>query len=193
MVLLDGDWYELTKTYRDYVNRIVNEAFYRGAPWDLPPWSAAPGSDEKSYNSYVGSACHGFLCLDRKLVYTRMHKRGFEACDLLGPNQELIHVKRVSSRTGSAPLSHLFAQGIVSTESLTDQSTWQKFVSLVREQDSGQADQLGSRPSAVVYAIHRSDGPLVPDRLFTFAQSELASASMIFDRLGIPLQICVIS
>ena len=38
-----------------------------------------------------------------------------EICDLLGPGNELIHVKRAE---GSAPLSHLFSQGLISAQSL---------------------------------------------------------------------------
>lgn len=131
----------------------------------------------------------GFLCLDRKLVRTHAHPRDFEACDLLGPDQELV---QVSSQTGSGPLSHLFAQGIVAAEGLTDRDTWEKFVDLVGNHDAERAGSLGRRPRALVFAIHRSDGLLTPDRLFTFARSELASASILFGNLGIPLQICVI-
>ena len=133
-----------------------------------------------------------FLCLDRKLVTTRVHPRGFEACDLLGPNNELVHVKKVSSNTGSSVLSHLFAQGLVAIESLTDRPTWDKFVQLVANQDPHRASRLGDRPAALIYAIHRSDKPLTPDTLFTFARSALVSASVTLSAFGIPLQIYVI-
>ena len=199
LVLLDGDWYDLTDEYRRYVDRIVNDAFNNCPDWSLPAWNLAPTHadgrrDEQLYNSYVADTYPQFLCLDRKLIRTRVHKRGFEACDLLGPNNELVHVKKVSSRTGSGPLSHLFAQGIVAIESLTDLTTWNKLVVEVEKQDVTRADMLRRlrRPKALVYAIHRSDGLLTPDKLFTFAKSELASASILFAKLGIPLQICVI-
>jgi uncharacterized protein (TIGR04141 family) len=197
LVLLDGDWFDLTDAYTAHVDRVIREAFANRPVWSLPAWNAAPGRpedgrrEEKLYNAHAGQL-PGFLCLDRKLVRTRVHPCGFEACDLLGPDQELIHVKKVSSQTGSGPLSHLFAQGIVAAESLTDRATWDKFVGLVQEHDPDRARALGSRPRALVYAIHRSDGPLTPERLFTFARSELASASILFSKLGIPLQICVI-
>lgn len=77
-------------------------AFARHPDWTLPAWNGAPGRpedgrrEEKYYNAYAGEV-PGFLCLDRKLVRTRAHPRGFEACDLLGTDQELIHVKKVSS------------------------------------------------------------------------------------------------
>jgi len=197
VVLLDGDWFDVTDTYLQHVDRIVAEAFERRPEWVLPAWGSAPGDpdtgkiDEKHYNLHAGDQ-PGFLCLDRKLVYCRTHRGGFEACDLLGPNNELVHVKRVSSKTGSGPVSHLIAQGIVAIESLTDPETWTKFVETVRAQDPARAETLGARPTALVYAIHRSNGLLTPEKLFTFARSEMASAATMLTKLGIPLQICVV-
>lgn len=196
VVLLDGDWFDLTDTYLDHVDRIVVTAFRQRPAWTLPAWRSAPGDpigkiDEKHYNAHAG-AQPGFLCLDRKLVYCRTHPAGFEACDLLGPDNELVHVKRVSSKTGSGPLSHLIAQGIVAIESLTDRATWLKFVEKVAAQDPVRAAALGARPAALVYAIHRSNGLLTPEKLFTFARSEMASAATMLAKLGVPLQICVI-
>jgi hypothetical protein len=34
--------------------------------------------------------------------------------------------------------------------------------------------------------------PLTPEKRFTFARSEMATATTMFAKLGIPLQICVI-
>jgi hypothetical protein len=142
----------------------------RRPEWTLPAWCLAAGDpetgkiDEKHYNTHVGDR-PGFLCLDRKLVYCRTHPGGFEACDLLGPNNELVHVKRVSSKTGSGPLSHLIARGIVAIESLTDAGTWQKFVEKVHAQDPARAATMGARPTTLVYAIHRSNGLLTPEKL----------------------------
>jgi hypothetical protein len=69
---------------------------------------------------------------------------------------------------------------------------WHRFVDLVREQHPARADGLGDRPHTLVFAIHRSNGLLTPDRLFTFARSGLASAAIFFQRLGVRLQVCVI-
>jgi uncharacterized protein (TIGR04141 family) len=196
-VLLDGEWHELGEKYIDHVEHVVKEAFKNTPPWTLQPWSSAPlNSDgvvvEREYNLHAADKDKRFLCLDRKLVKTRVHPRGFEACDLLGPNNELVHVKKVSSNTGSSVLSHLFAQGLVAIESLTDRQTWNEFVSLVADQDPQRAAQLGNRPAALVYAIHRSDKALTPETLFTFARSALVSASVSLATFGIPLQIYVI-
>ena len=45
--------------------------------------------------------------LDREMVDTAQHRRGFEACDLISPDGDLIHVKHVPR---SSAASHLFQQ-----------------------------------------------------------------------------------
>ncbi|MFI7123141.1 DUF6119 family protein [Amycolatopsis sp. NPDC049868] len=201
-ILLDGDWYELGDQYLDHVDRVVTEAFSRAPSWTLPRWRDAkpevkPDGTERyvegNYNLHVAKQDPRFLCLDKKLVTSRAHPHGIEACDLLGPANELVHVKKFSSKTGSSVLSHLFAQGLVAVETLlTHAKTWEEFREKVRAQDPARADALGVRPAALVYAIHRSDKPLNPGTLFTFARSALVSASIALNLYGIPLQICVI-
>ncbi|MEU9685371.1 DUF6119 family protein [Amycolatopsis japonica] len=196
-VLVDGDWFQLGDEYLKHVSRIVDEAFTNTPAWTLPPWTDAPRNKrgtivEKAYNQHVARIDDQFLCLDTRLVYTRAHPQGFEACDLLGPGNVLVHVKRVSSETGSSALSHLFAQGLVAIESLTDTATWKDFVTLVAKHDPARAASLGDRPAGLVYAIHRSDKPLQPSTLFTFARSALVSASVALTTYGVPLMIYVI-
>ncbi|MGW3993560.1 DUF6119 family protein [Amycolatopsis sp. NPDC004772] len=197
-ILLDGDWYRLGDKYLQHVDRIVTEAFANTPAWTLPAWNMAPLNSatnsvhERDYNRYVPTVDDRFLCLDRKLLRTRVHPQGFETCDLLGPGNVLVHVKKVSSETGSSVLSHLFAQGLVAVESLNDPATWTEFIELVRNQDPARAETLGSRPEGLVYAIHRSDKPLLPSSLFTFARSALVSAAISLTSANIPLQISVI-
>ena len=84
LVLIEGEWFDLTGGYENHVRRLVEEAFGQRPDWALPAWNAAPTAEngrreEKLYNAYVARTRTGFLCLDRKLVYTRAHPRGFEA------------------------------------------------------------------------------------------------------------------
>ncbi|TNC24210.1 DUF6119 family protein [Amycolatopsis alkalitolerans] len=196
-VLIDGDWYQLGERYLAHVERVVAGAFANRPEWTLPAWEDAPRNDqgrvvEAAYNEHVAATDPRFLCLDRSLLKTRVHPRGFEACDLLGPGNVLVHVKKVSGRTGSSVLSHLFAQGLVAAESLTDRETWERFADLVAGRDPARAATLGSRPAGLVYAIHRSDKALHPGTLFTFARSALVSAAVALHTYGIPLRIAVI-
>src|SRR5690606_24085427 len=73
---------------------------------------------EKDYNKGVARSRSGFLVLDRKLIRTLQHPKGIESCDLLGPDDELIHVKRLDD---SVSASHLFNQAVVSAEALVYQ------------------------------------------------------------------------
>ncbi|MFJ7213358.1 DUF6119 family protein [Amycolatopsis sp. NPDC098790] len=196
-ILLDGDWYRLGDKYLHHVAHIVEGAFEGAPPWVLPAWDSAPTDPEgkvleRDYNKHVADVDHRFLCLDRKLLKTRVHPRGFETCDLLGPDNVLVHVKKVSSSTGSSVLSHLFAQGLVAIESLTDSSTWTEFAELVGAESPERAAALGTRPAGLVYAIHRSDKTLTPDTLFTFARSALVSAAISLAAADVPLRIAVI-
>ncbi|GAA1947556.1 TIGR04141 family sporadically distributed protein [Amycolatopsis minnesotensis] len=197
-ILIDGDWYRIGDEYLRHVRKVSRTAFERALPWRLPAWKDAPRNaktgkvHEEDYNRYVARTLPGFLCLDRKLVPGRTHPSGFEACDLLGPDNELVHVKKTSGRTGSSPLSHLFAQGLVSMESLTDPETWHRFRGLVAQQSPERARNLGTRPHSVVYAIHRTDKPLTPETLFTFARSALASACVTSTANGIPVSVAII-
>lgn len=197
-VLLDGDWYELRDRYVDHVSKVVTAAFANEPSWKLPAWREAPVDDrgrivEGEYNKHVAQTDNTFLCLDKKLLRTKSHPHGFEVCDLLGPNNELIHVKKFSSKTGSSVLSHLFAQGLVAIESLIDHETWQRFVDeLVKPADPERAKTLGARPTGLTFAMHRPDKELTPDTLFTFARSALVTASTALTAYHIPLQIAKI-
>jgi hypothetical protein len=196
-ILLDGDWYELGDEYVRHVDRVVRKAFDNPPPWQLPAWSDAPKNEkgvvvEGDYNEHVADVDSRFLCLDKKLVMTRVHRRGFEACDLLGPDDALVHVKKTSTATGSSPLSHLFAQGLVAAESFTDPETWEKFCQVVAQQDPERASRLGTRPGSLVFAIHHSDKKLSAGNLFTFAQSTLVSAWTTLTTYGIPVHVAVI-
>jgi uncharacterized protein (TIGR04141 family) len=198
-ILLDGEWFALGDEYIAHVDSVVRKAFANPPPWQLPAWNTAPPNKkdgkihEGDYNAHVGRTdADRFLCMDKKLVTTRAHPRGFEACDLLGPNDALVHVKKTSTNTGSSPLSHLFAQGLVAAESFTDETTWEKFRQLVAQQNPARAEKMGRRPGSVVFAIHRSDKLLTAETLFTFARSTLVSAWNSLTTYGVPVHVAVI-
>ncbi|MGH3280464.1 MAG: TIGR04141 family sporadically distributed protein [Trebonia sp.] len=73
---------------------------------------------------------------------------------MLGPDNELIHVKRAA---GSAPLSHLFSQGLVSAQSLVTGpvTVRERFVAMVSELPRGRVLPPDFTPAKVVYGILR--------------------------------------
>jgi uncharacterized protein (TIGR04141 family) len=172
-VLLDGEWHEFDRDFAVRVGREVEEVFAGSAAPQLPPWPA--GWDEAAYNRHVQQVDPRYLCLDRKLVRDQElhHGPGLELCDLLGPENELIHVKRAK---GSSTLSHLFAQGLVSWLSLRGlPETRRAFRTLAR--DVGGTDRLPDDcvPTRIVFGINLGTGKeLTPQSLFPFAQAALA-------------------
>jgi uncharacterized protein (TIGR04141 family) len=176
---MDGDWYEIGAQYVRASRDQISGLFKAVPSLDLPPWYLTKGHDEGDYNEYVPHVRDGYLCLDRDQgVRNPLEPRhnSLEVCDLLGPNNELIHVKRAK---GSAPLSHLFSQGLVSAQSLISgpSDVREQFLKTVANRPNGRSLPYDFQPKKVVYAILLKDGQqLTPDTLFPFSQVTLAHA-----------------
>jgi uncharacterized protein (TIGR04141 family) len=170
--LADGKWYEIGTTYIDSIRRQVKDLISAAPSPDLPAWD--PARDERRYNKHVQDVRVGYVNLDRNLVRAGLHKdTGFEACDLLGPDNELIHIKRAR---GSAPLSHLFSQALVSMQTLANNADARAdFIAKVRDHPKGRTLPAGFQPKKVIFGILLKDGEqLGTDTLFPFSQVTLA-------------------
>jgi uncharacterized protein (TIGR04141 family) len=108
-VLSGGRWYKLSK---DLVTEV--EAFFQRATLTTLP-AALAHENEETYNQRIGALGGDLLCLDRRLIKPPGASSPIEACDFLGHDSRIIHVK---DRTSSSRLSHLFAQGTVSARVL---------------------------------------------------------------------------
>ena len=109
-----------------------------------------------------------------------------------GPANELIHVKRAR---GSAPLSHLFSQGLVSAQSLVagPPSVRERFIATVAALSGGRTLPADFKPRKVVYAILMENGRhLTADTLFPFSQATLAHAARILGTYGIDVEVAAI-
>ena len=172
--LIDGEWHESGTEFLNSIAEQVSELIVTDSA--LPPWEK--GEHERNYNTRVqhelGRA--KYLCLDRKNVRTALHRHtGFEVCDLLGPDDELVCVEPAS---GSGPLSHLFYQAFVAVETLRNEPEARRgFSAIVAEVSGGvRAVPLGYRPKKVVFAIHLTTGrTLTPGTLFPFARVALVN------------------
>lgn len=186
--LLDGTWYEIAAGYLTAMRARV-ERLLGGIPsLDLPKWNL--GNEERCYNEHVQDVRPGYICLDRDTVRAGLHREhGFEACDLLGPGNELIHVKRAR---GSSPLSHLFSQALVSAQALaTSPDARRIFTAKVRAHPKGRDLPTDFQPKKVIFAILLKNGEkLTPDTLFPFSQVTLAStARELESRYQIPVEV----
>lgn len=190
--LMDGEWFEIgadyVRTSRDNIGRL----FAATPSVTLPPWSLSANRTEYDYNCYVAARSGGrILCLDknRKVRDPLGARSPLEICDLLGPHDELIHVKRAE---GSAPLSHLFSQGLVSAQSLLygPADVRERFAAEVARIGRGRVLPGDFTPKKVVFAILMDNGKeLTPDTLFPFSQVTLAHTARTLGRWSIGVEV----
>ncbi len=104
-VLSEGKWYRIAQ---DFADRVVAAVQAMG-----PCAERLPAYAHTSEGAYNRAAAQGsgnrWALMDEKMIYTRRGK--VEFCDLFSDQKRMIHAKRHAS---SAPLSHLFSQGVVS-------------------------------------------------------------------------------
>jgi uncharacterized protein (TIGR04141 family) len=191
--LMDGTWYEIGDQYVRLSKDEIARLFHGQPSLDLPPWYLPAGRDEGDYNATVPCVRDDYLCLDRnKRIRDPLgpSRSSVEICDLLGPNDELIHVKRAK---GSAPLSHLFSQGLVSVETLLHGPNQ------VRRQFAAEVKMLGNGRSVptefkkVVFAILMENGTeLSVDTLYPFSQVTLAHVARVLGTYGIEVEVIAI-
>ncbi|MCL5746179.1 MAG: TIGR04141 family sporadically distributed protein, partial [Acidobacteria bacterium] len=106
-VLSNATWYRIDRNFVKEVTKAVDAV---PTPVNvLPPFN---DKDEAAYNIRVSKAL-GYALMDRKTVTFPGGADKVEVCDLYTSKKEFIHVKQFA---GSAPLSHLFSQGVVSAE-----------------------------------------------------------------------------
>lgn len=105
--LMDGEWFEMGADYVRASRDAITPLFAAVSSVTLLPWSLSKRRAENDYNRYVAARSGGrFLCLDRnQTVRDPLGIRSRpEICDLLGPENELIHVKRAKGPRTTQPL-----------------------------------------------------------------------------------------
>ncbi|RJP66555.1 MAG: hypothetical protein C4532_15910 [Candidatus Abyssobacteria bacterium SURF_17] len=121
-LLSNGKWYEVAKEFAKRVDREYQHLRDSRASVYLPSYTHR---NEKEYNQKTAKGDVSFYCMDGDLI---PHGGGYskiEFCDLFTRSKEIIHVKQYG---GSAVLSHLFSQGVVSGELLVADSDFRKKV-----------------------------------------------------------------
>ncbi len=185
--LLDGQWYEIDANYLQTHNAHVGRLLEAPPSLDLPPWDTTWA--EREYNDWVPLSREGYVCLDRRGIRGGQHRRsGVEICDLLAPGDELVHVKRAH---GSAPLSHLFSQGLVAAEALLHSPDVRaRFAAEVRERGKDRTVAEDFTPKKIVFAILLKDGEqLTPETLFPFSRVTLAHTARTLERRGMDVEV----
>jgi len=186
--LYDGSWYQIHHDYAENINERTEAIFDQNVDdLDFPRWE--PDEDEEAYNKKLANV-RGGVCLDRKLIRTDLHPRGFEACDVYLPDGTLVHVKKTEK---SAAASHLLAQALVSTDALCNDKQARDELRAEIVARGGDAGELGMRPTRVVLAMHRTEGRHVTaDELFTFTKVNLVRQATSLKERGVDVRIVAV-
>lgn len=154
-ILHAGSWYSIEskfeKRINDYFSKIPRTPF-------SAPFISYKHKDEGAYNRAVAKSPNsGYVMLDKKLVQFGGGHSKIEVCDLMkkrfrSTKGSLVHVKRGKS---SSSLSHLFAQGLVSSTLLSSEKL---FIDKVNAQlkangSSALKGPVDGKDYEVVYAI----------------------------------------
>lgn len=185
--LFDSFWYAMDTDYAVQLDSRISQIFAREPRVDLPTWHIADCGDEATYNRMAASFLGGIV-LDRRFVRTTQNPRGFEACDIITPKGDLVHIKNVYR---SSEASHLIAQAVVSTSALRyDNEARQKLREIVVE-SGGDTEWVQRRPDSVVLGMARSC-PVTASDLFSFTQVTLSRLDISLAMSGVQLTVAPI-
>ena len=107
-LLTNGKWYRVGTDFRERVNAQFNAVPH--AAIELPDYK---DKSEGEYNIRVAAEnADDFALMDDIHIQCGGQYDKVEFCDLFGKSKTIVHVKRYAG--ASAPLSHLFAQAVVS-------------------------------------------------------------------------------
>lgn len=190
-LLHNGEWYVISSSYMDRVINDVREIFSRDLPSaipKIPDWTVDLDADgsENAYNVKLAEALGG-VCLDGKLICPPDGRTSIEGCDVLLPDGVFIHVKKVES---SAPVSHLIAQALVSTELLFFEEDARAQLKKHAEAIIGDISDYSFIPREVLILLARDDREMTADDLFTFSQVNLVKQVRNLDQRQV--RVCVV-
>lgn len=192
-VLFAGSWYRVEKQFKDRV-----EAFF-----DAIPKTAIIGAtecrNERELIADLEATRPDLLKMDQEFVTPSGVKYGnLEVCDFFSKDKKFIHLKDGHS---SGPISHLWAQGVVSAEAFVSDAGFRKGLrAKVRSLGGGfetllpKSTEKVTRDSyGIVYGVMRkpyADGSL---GLPFFSKVSLQAAAERIAQFGIPLSIELIA
>lgn len=152
-MLIDKNWYEINKEFKDETNQKFQDYFSHKSGIDF---MECDFPNEDSYNKEMAKQ-KNLICMDKKLVSYGGNHSQIEVCDLLDEtNKKIIHTKKYS---GSSVLSHLFSQGLVSMQLLIKDRKFLNSIERKITQVKGSNFKFnGPRSYDLVYAIITKSG-----------------------------------
>ena len=163
--LNNGKWFCVDQ---DFVKSV--EAEYRKIPVASFPFllHQAEYKRESDYTqAFVASNPKHLLCMDTKMIYHGGGQNKVELCDVLTDNGTFIHLKPYS---GSATLSHLFNQAVVSAELVMGDAEFRSKANLkIKEQTDANEFLIKSddKPTVIMAIISKYDEERPPIPFFS--------------------------
>lgn len=186
--LNNGKWYRVDEDFLGNLNKVI-EAIPASAI-TLPDYE---DKTEGEYNERVYEGDKNYFALmDKKNISYGGGSSKIEFCDLFTKDQHLIHVKRYG---GSSVLSHLFAQGLVSTRLLLADADFRVEVNK-KLPISHKLKNPNKKPNPsdfeVVYAI-ASKSPAAQFKLPLFSKINLRNAYRQLELLSVRTTIAIVT
>ena len=181
----NGKWFRIDKDFVSQVNRD-----YENMPVSTIAFKDCESSftKESEYTQdFVASAPDRMLCMDAKTIGHGGGRSRVELCDILTTDGVFIHIKPYS---GSATLSHLFNQAVVSAELVRGDAQFVAKANMkIQEQTQNPAFLLGEKciPNVVLAIIseHDVEKPPIP----FFSKVALRYTKRRLDTLGCQMSI----
>lgn len=197
-VLFDGQWYEVSKEYRDEV-----EAAYKGLLKPAFVESSSARNERELIAELSATTYPDLLCIDQSKVNPKgVSNANLEPCDFLSRTKQLIHLK---DSEASAPLSHLWSQGLNSAEALVSDSKFRtgfRDAAKKREADYGRSGFVALLPTAakitpseyaVVYGVLKPKSKRTGHlNLPFFSKVALRAAAERITLMGFPVELHLI-
>lgn len=175
-----GEWYRIGEGFVQQIHDQVTELLTHRSALEFPTWiPTGKQNDEHDYCELVAQQ-QGYLCLDQDFARTPFNPR-LELCDIVGPSDELVHIKWLGRATAA---SHLYTQAQAAADSLRDEpDALEQLRHKIRQRDPNRSD---ANPSTFVLAI--ADRPWTTDRLFTMSQISLLRLDRVMRQLRMQLE-----
>jgi uncharacterized protein (TIGR04141 family) len=182
-ILTMGKWFNIetnfAKTVTDFIRNIPE------AKVELPDCRAS--ENETEYNKRAAESMKNAVLMDSILIPCDSARDKIELCDLFTESGQFIHIK---SKKDSSTLSHLFAQGRISAESLLQDK---KFRGKVRQLITKEKRDLAryfpdTKPNPsdyeVVFAFIDKSAKQLPESLPFFTKLNFMQTTKVLSLLG---------
>lgn len=148
---------------------------------------------EEEYNKKVVNNSAGmYVLMDKQNISYGGGVSKIELCDIYSNDKKLIHVKRYG---GSSVLSHLFSQGLISTELILSDGNFRALVNK-KLPKTHKLPAKGTRPNAsefeVIYVIASGDKKTTVLDLPLFSKINLRSCYNRLQLMGVSISLRIV-